>query len=124
MLTVCQSNTTPGKLVLWEFRGLTPYVQAGLVPAPCGATTRVARTPQNPQRTYWLFRNSWGAARCRGWPCACPAEGNHKGCPTDGINSLKSQRPLSFSNSLLEAGDLEAVKSIRGIFQGFHIFSQ
>ncbi len=57
MLTVCQSNTTPGKLVLWEFRGLTPYVQAGLVPVPCGATTRVARTPQNPQRTYFLPLN-------------------------------------------------------------------
>ncbi|MBP8001570.1 MAG: dienelactone hydrolase [Chloroflexi bacterium] len=28
---------------------LTPYVRAGLVPAPCGATTRVARTPRNPE---------------------------------------------------------------------------
>jgi len=38
---------------LWEFRGLTPDVRAGLVPAPCGATTRVARTPRNPQEPVW-----------------------------------------------------------------------
>ncbi len=36
-------------MALWEFRGLTPYVRAGLVPAPCGAITRVARTPRNPE---------------------------------------------------------------------------
>ncbi len=33
---------------LWEFRGLTPDLRAGLVPAQCGATTRIARTPRNP----------------------------------------------------------------------------
>ncbi len=32
---------------LWAFRGLIPDVRAGLVPARCGATTRVARTPRN-----------------------------------------------------------------------------
>jgi hypothetical protein len=37
------------KWVLWEFTGLTPDVRAGLVPAQCGATTRVARTPRNPE---------------------------------------------------------------------------
>ena len=36
--------------VLWEFRGLTPDVGVGLVPVPCEAITRVARTTQ-PQRT-------------------------------------------------------------------------
>ena len=36
-------------MVLWEFRGVIPDVGAGLVPAPCGATTRVARTPRNPK---------------------------------------------------------------------------
>ena len=33
-------------MALWEFRG---DVRAGLVPAQCGATTRVARTPRNPE---------------------------------------------------------------------------
>ena len=41
---------------LWEFRGLTPYVRAGLVPAQCGATTRVARTPGNPEDPIRLLR--------------------------------------------------------------------
>ncbi len=36
-------------LALWESRGLTPDVRAGLVPAQGGATTRVARTPRNPE---------------------------------------------------------------------------
>ena len=36
-------------MALWEFRGLTPYVRADLVPARCGATTRPARTPRNPE---------------------------------------------------------------------------
>ncbi len=36
-------------MALWEFRGLTPDVRAGLVPAQCGATTRVVRTPRNPE---------------------------------------------------------------------------
>jgi hypothetical protein len=39
---------------LWEFRGLTPDVRAGLVPAQCGATTRVARTPRNPKDPFFL----------------------------------------------------------------------
>jgi hypothetical protein len=41
---------------LWEFRGLTPDVRAGLVPAQCGATTRVARTPRNPEDPFFLIR--------------------------------------------------------------------
>ncbi len=41
---------------LSEFRGLTPDVRAGLVPAPCGATTRVARTLRNLQEPK-LFAN-------------------------------------------------------------------
>ncbi len=39
-------------VALWEFRGLTQYVRAGLVPAQCGATTRVASTPRNPEDPY------------------------------------------------------------------------
>ncbi len=34
---------------LWEFRGVTADVRAGLVPAWCGATIKVARTPRNPE---------------------------------------------------------------------------
>ena len=44
-----EKNRFLTNLALWEFRGLTPNVRAGLVPAPCGATTRVAHTPRNPE---------------------------------------------------------------------------
>ena len=27
--------------------------------------------------SFWFFRNSWGDRNSRGWPCACPVEGNH-----------------------------------------------
>ncbi len=46
---------------LWEFRGLTADVGAGLVPAPCGATTRVARTPRNPKELiFFLLTEPFG----------------------------------------------------------------
>jgi hypothetical protein len=41
---------------LWEFRGLTPNGGAGLVPAQCGATTRVARTPRNPEDPIFFLK--------------------------------------------------------------------
>ncbi len=40
---------------LWEFRELTASVRAGLVPALCGATTRVARTPRNPKELIFFL---------------------------------------------------------------------
>ncbi len=48
-LTKCLFMTVVSITGLWESRGLTQYVRAGLVPAQCGATTRVARTPRNPE---------------------------------------------------------------------------
>ena len=35
----------------------------------------------SPFLEIWVIGISRGDRYCRGWPCACPDEGNHKGCP-------------------------------------------
>ncbi len=47
-----------------EFMGLTADVRAGLVPAPCGATTRVARTPRNPKELIFFLSTEMKHTHC------------------------------------------------------------